>query len=327
MKELNFLCKTTSAPAASLESLLNPNPMSAKKPAYSAVFSTKIQLTALKREDFKHRPEILEKYFRHNCRPLDRFHIPSISAKEYAELAKGATKATNRSLETATEYYVRKIQIEMVAKDLGVKAKLIDLTDYTWDERWYVCYSLLENMDVVDNWFRDHEEPEPVYKFSDNVQQGVIDTQTFDYLFQLCIIAIKQRKAMLLGKVDKCLAFLMNVLEYTCGLSQNATRPMVNTLQSYKIYFKTLLEDVEMKAFLKETDDIKVFGHDERTHTDYVRFYRDIGIKLVRGTDQDLKNLSWLYEAVEDPYLDEIFEEIPELVFGAGSFQYDKVSE
>ena len=82
-----------------------------------------------------------------------------------------------------------------------------------------------------------------------------------------------------------------------------------------------------MKAFLKTTNDIEVFGDDERTHTDYVRFYRDIGVKLIKGVDQDLKNLSWLYESVSDPYLDEIFEELPELVLGSDSFEYDEFSE
>lgn len=285
-----------------------------------------IKISALTREDFADRPEILSEYFRHNNRDLDRFHIPDISPTRYEELVgdpKKLKNIKNAKLETATKYYVDKMKLTSVAKDLNCSVKQLDLTDYIWDERYYVCYSFLENMHVVDDWYRDHGEDSrysnTAYEayISEDPRVGVADMELFNNLYSFCISAIKQRKVMLLGKVDKCLGMLRNVVEYTYGFTENPTKQMLATMKSYQTYFEELLKDSDMKEFLKTNNDITVYGNDERTHSDYVETYKTVVKSLVSGSDEDIKTFTDLLTGIEDPYLEEILEEQSEVSYTA----------
>lgn len=279
-----------------------------------------IKISALKREDYENRPEILEKYFKNDGRKLDRFHIPELSAAEYEALIgdpKKLKNPANAKLETATKYYVNKMRIAAVAKDLNCSVKQIDLTDYIWDERYYILYNFVDNIDLVDNWYRDvkTEELPTAYDayIRNDPRTAVMDMELFDNLYTFCISTIRQRKVMLLGKVDKCLSMLRNIMEYTQGFTENPTKQMMSTLRKYKEYFENLLKDTEMQEFLKSNNDITVYGDCEFTHSDYVETYKTIVKSIVSGTDEDVRNLSDLLTGIEDPYLDEIFEDIPEI--------------
>lgn len=283
-----------------------------------------IKISALTREDFADRPEILNKYFRHNNRDLDRFHIPDITPTRYEELVgdpKKLKNIKNAKLETATKYYVDKIKLASVAKDLNCSVKQLDLTDYIWDERYYVCYSFLENIDIVDDWYRDHGEDSrysnTAYEayISEDPRVGVTDMELFNNLYSFCISAIKQRKVMLLGKVDKCLGMLRNIIEYTYGFTENPTQQMLATMKSYQTYFEELLKDSDMKEFLKDNNDITVYGSDERTHSDYVETYKTVVKSLVSGSDEDIKTFTDILTGIEDPYLEEILEEQSEVSY------------
>jgi hypothetical protein len=279
-----------------------------------------IKISALKREDYESRPEILEKYFKNDGRKLDRFHIPELSAAEYEALIgdpKKLKNPANAKLETATKYYINKMRIAAVAKDLNCSVKQIDLTDYIWDERYYILYNFVDNIDLVDNWYRDMKTEELPTAYDSYIRNdprtAVMDMELFDNLYTFCISTIRQRKVMLLGKVDKCLSMLRNVMEYTQGFTENPTKQMMATLRKYKDYFENLLKDAEMKEFLKNNNDITVYGDDEFTHSDYVETYKTVVKGIVSGTDEDVRNLSDLLTGIEDPYLAEIFEDMPEV--------------
>ena len=294
----------------------------------------KIKISALKREDFADRPEILEKYFRNENVKLDRFHIPEIDAKQYEALisdVKGLKNKANLKLETATQYYVRKMRLVPVAKDLNCSIKQLDLTDYIWDERYYLRYNLIDNMRVVDDWYRDNSEDTrytdtafDVYIHKDP-RTAVLDEELFNNLYGFCISTIRQRKVMLLGKVDRCLGALRNIVEYTNGFTENPTKQMMATLKGYKTYFEEMLKDEAMREFLKSNNDITVYGADETTHSDYVETYRAVIRSLVSGSDEDISTFSDILEGIEDPYINEIYEVLPEVKYKP--WEYDNATE
>ena len=294
----------------------------------------KIKISALKREDFADRPEILEKYFRNENVKLDRFHVPEIDSKRYEALVsnvKGLKNKANLKMETATQYYIRKMRLVPVAKDLNCSIKQLDLTDYIWDERYYIRYDLIDNMRVVDDWYRDNGEDTRYTATANDVyikedpRVGVFDEELFNNLYSFCISTIKQRKVMLLGKVDRCLGALRNVIEYTHGFAENPTKQMMATLKSYKTYFEEMLKDEAMKEFLKTNNDITVYGDDEFTHSDYVETYRAVIKGLVSGSDEDISTFSDLLTGIEDPYIDEIYEVLPEVKYRP--WEYDNATE
>ena len=76
-------------------------------------------------------------------------------------------------------------------------------------------------MRVVDDWYRDNSEDfrytataSDVY-IKNDPRTAVLDEELFNNLYSFCISTIRQRKVMLLGKVDKCLGALRNIIEYT----------------------------------------------------------------------------------------------------------------
>ena len=153
----------------------------------------KIKIAALKREDYADQPEILAKYFEHNGVKLDRFHIPEVSPSVYENLVgdpKKLKNPANAKLETATKYYVDKIKLMAVAKDLKCNVKQLDLTDYIWDERYYVRYDLIDNMRVVDDWFR-YQPKKSMYDgdaytayITNDPRTATMDMQLYDELYE-----------------------------------------------------------------------------------------------------------------------------------------------
>ena len=286
-----------------------------------------IKISALKREDFADRPEILSKYFRNNNRDLDRFHIPELTAEQHTAILKDVkfTEKTikNKSLETASDYYIRKARLMAVAKDLNCTFRQLDIKDYIWDERYYILYHFMDNVRLVDDWYRDYDKEDryaitarDVY-IKEDPRTAVLDTEMFDELYSFCINTIRQRKAMLFSKVDKCLGCLRNIIEYTQGFVENPTRQQMATMRKYRDFFQEMLDNEEVMEFVKTNNDMTLFGADELTHSDYVQTYKTLVKSLVSGTDADLQELVDILNGVDDPYLNEILEEIPEISFRA----------
>ena len=278
----------------------------------------KYHIASLKPEDFADNPAVRNKYFWNKVRSLDRFHIPELSKEQYEAIAKTFKRGPKfdekcLKFETASDYYKRKARIEAVAKDLGCSAFDLDLTDYIWDERYYLMYNFLENVKYVDEMYRD-EETDNRYASANEVyikqdpKTSCLDEELWDELYHFCCTAIKARKAMLLSKVDKCLGFLISVLEYTNGFAENATQFQVKTMEGFFKFFENLLADEDFGEFLLHNNDITVFGNSELTHSDYVETYRSLCKLLIRGTDEDMAWFEDMLTKVEDPYLEELLE-------------------
>lgn len=275
----------------------------------------KIVLTALTREDCKLNNK-LYKYFRNGNTDLDRFHVPEISKEKYEELIKLCPKtyrfkATNLKFETASEYYIRKMRLEAVARDLGIDVRDIDARGYSWDERYYTTYSLMRNYDEVEEAYRTSGEDYRDFSawkvyISMDAKQTSLDMNMYNKLYRFCFSAIKARRAMLLSKVDKCLGFLISLAEYTNGFTENCTSAHAATLRSYVKYFADLYENKEAKAWFTSTNDIEVFAKNEATHNDYIETYRSMLKMLLR--DNDLEYFRDMLSVVDDPYIDEILE-------------------
>ena len=286
----------------------------------SITFGTKkkYHIASLTPKDFEDRPEIRNKFFWNKVRSLDRFHIPELNKKEYEEIAKNfkRTAKFNEScltFETASPYYIRKARLEAVAKDLGCSPYDIDTTDYIWDERYYLRYSFVDNIRYVDEMYRDEDDDDrtasanKVY-IEQDPRRACIDEELWNELYYFCTKAIATRKAMLLSKVEKCLGFLISVMEYTNGFTENATAFQIATLQGFKKFFDELFKDAEFVEFLKDNNDLTIFANDDRTHKDYVDTYRALCKLLIRGKDEDLVFFKDMLNTTTDPYLDEILE-------------------
>lgn len=280
----------------------------------------KYHLASLKPEDFADRPELKNKFFWNKIRSLDRFHIPEISKAEYEAVAKtfkqtAKFNAENLKYETASPYYIRKARVALVAKELGCTPYDIDLTDYIWDERYYLRYDFMENIRYADEMYRDDpDKPDDrelsayeVY-ITQDPKQASVDEELWDELYYFCTKAIQARKAMLLSKVDKCLGFLITVLDYTNGFAENMTVFQAATLQGYKKFFTELLENEEFYDFLTKHNDVSIFATDDKCHSDYVDTYRSLCKLLIRGTDEDMAYFESMLKVVDDPYVDEILE-------------------
>ena len=280
----------------------------------------KYHIASLKPEDFADNPEVRNKYFWNKCRSLDRFHIPELSKAEYEAIAKDFKRGARFNeeclkYETASPYYIRKARIEAVAKDLGCTPYDIDVTDYIWDERYYLRYSFIENIYYVDEMYRDNPDKPDDRRISSydayitqDPKQSAVDVKLWDELYSFCTKAIRARKVMLLSKVDKCLGFLISVLDYTNGFAENMTEFQAKTMQGYQKFFADLLTNKEFYEFLQKNNDIDIFGKDELCHSDYVDTYRSLCKLLIRGTDEDMAYFEAMLTAVDDPYISELIE-------------------
>lgn len=296
----------------------------------------KIKLTALTREDCKKDPR-LYKYFRNGNTELDRFHIPEITQEQYEEIAKTFKQTAkfdpkNLKFDTATEYYIRKARVQAVADELGVSSSIFDLTDYTWDERWYTCYDLMRNADEIEDAWREDKVDErdlPSYTcyITMDPKQATVPMELFNTLYNFCYTAIVRRKAMLYCKVDKCLGFLHSLIEYTNGFSENCTSAQVAILKSYRQFFLDINADADAADWICELDDIKVFANNPETHSDYIDTYRKMLMSILRDTD--IEYFRAVLSQVEDPYIEEILdpEAFEELELASEAFLKDKGTE
>lgn len=243
---------------------------------------SKLRVASLTRKDCEAVPELL-KYCQANGKLLDRFHIPEITPETYEEIAPSfATRRSfnlaNLKYETASQYYIRKARVVDLADKLGVSPSFIDTTDYIWDEAYYTCYNFWQNVDEVDEaWKNDNDDyrdfsANKVYIKMDT-RQDVVDAELIAQLSELCYTLIRARRAMLVGEVDKCLSFIDALSEFTDGFSQNCTAGHNATLRKYFNHFKEMFEDEVFVAFLEHNTDITVFAECAETHADFIETY------------------------------------------------------
>ena len=278
--------------------------------------SRSIKVAYLTKADYDKYPRI-RPFFRVNNQTLDRFHIPEITAEEYAVIAKEFKDTPkfnkdNLRYDTASTYYIRKARVIKLANMLGIKPSEIDTKDYIWDERYYTCRNFWDNVEEVDEAFRTEGDDEreasawDVY-ISEDWRQHTFDIKTYEELFKFCYKAIRVRKAMLLSKVEQCVSFLVSLAERTNGFSENVSGDVQATLTKYMTFFEDLLSNEEFKAYIANTNDIEVFGNDDLTRSDYIEAYRRMLKCLQRGGE--LMYFKAVLNAVEDPYLDCILDD------------------
>lgn len=296
---------------ADLKSLGNTEKVTYK----SVVKPNKLKIAALTTKDCERVPAFA-KYFIVNDKKLDRFHIPEISAEQYAKIAEIFKKSSkfderNLKLETASSYYVRKARVINLANELGVSPSFIDTTDYYWDENMYTEFDFWHNLDLVEESWRNEGEDlrnASSYKvyIEMDAKSAYLDESLYTDLYKLCYKAVVIRKAMLLCKVDKCISFLQSIVDYTNGFSENITVAHRQTMMGYFTFFKELLTDDSFREFAATHNDIDVFANNPSTHRDYVESYRSMMRGLTRCSGDDLGFFKTDLSMVEDPYLDEL---------------------
>jgi hypothetical protein len=153
----------------------------------------------------------------------------------------------------------------------------------------YLRYGFFENLVyVTEDIYRENDED----RWNKSSKEAYIDTdprttqideQLWEDLYDFCIKAVQQKKAMMLSKVENCISFLNSVLEYTHGFAENGTKFQQVTLQGYADFFAELFKDEDFVQWFESTTDEKVFGEDELTHGDYVQTYE----KLLKQIKQE----------------------------------------
>lgn len=286
-----------------------------KNPQTVATFTirNKLHVASLTRKMCENIPALLV-FCQANGKLLDRFHIPEISKERYEEIAPSfATRrgfnTSNLSYEKASQYYIRKARVINLAKKLGVNPSFIDTTDYIWDEAYYTCYDFWTNVDEVDEAWKNNEDDYRAYTANKvyiemDTRQSVTDLDMIETLYSVCKTLISSRRAMIVGKVDQCLGFIHALEEFTNGFSQNCTTGHNATLRSYFNYFKEMLSNPEMVAFLEQNSDTSVFGDCESTHNDYIETYRQLLSKFYSVEEMLGRKMS-KYDA-DDRYISEI---------------------
>ena len=275
--------------------------------------STKVDITALTRDDFS-TAQLRAKYFRANNRSLDRLHLPEMTAEVYNKIAKEnftgpRVDPKNLSFETASSYYIKKARLLVLAKDLGISPKRLDASEYLWNEDWYIHSNLWLNSVIVEDLFKERAVDErylsahTVY-ISQDPKHNAVDLNMWNRLYNFCYTAIVHRKAMLLNKVSQCVSFLLSVLEYTNGFTENCSGMHNATMKSYLTFFTELLADKEALEFIQNTNDIEVFAKNEDTLKDYVETYRTMLRRMFRCSGEELDTLKAELSKVEDPYID-----------------------
>jgi hypothetical protein len=276
---------------------------------------TKTDITKLTRDDFSS-PELRAKYFRHDNRNLDRLHLPAMTAEVYEPIANeefnnSRMNPANLKFATASSYYIKKAQLFVLACDLGVSPKLLDSSNYIWNEDYYIHSNFLVNLNIVEDLYRERGSDERLASaYTVYVKQDAkcssADMELWNSLYNFCYTAIVTRKAMLMHKISQCLSFLVSVQEYSYGFTENVTAAQVATMKSYATFFKELLDNEEALAFIKSTNDIEIFANNEATHRDYVETYRTLIRRASGCNGEEIEQFKTDLSQIEDPHFEEI---------------------
>jgi hypothetical protein len=251
-----------------------------------------IKVVDLKRNEVSE--EIANKYFVTSwCMPLDRFHLPKLTAEEYNETMENLRKELsadeirkiredNFSYSTATDYYKSKIQLAIIAKDFGVSPKQISLKDYIYDEKFYEVFDTDMQIYYYNCIFHTPTASEDkTDAIREEYNTCAIDRELWDKLYDFCSIAIRTHKAMLFSDIDKAVGICNRILEDTQGFKTNTTKAQGALLKKYFNQYKAMFEDSKFAEYIVKNDDVKVFAENESTRTmfidEYVKLYNLIG--------------------------------------------------
>lgn len=231
--------------------------------------------------------EILNKYFRFKDHALDRFHIPELTEEMYDKYICSFynVKSHNLKLDTASDYYKRKVILKMISEDLGISEYDLSLKEYLWEDKYYECTDWDDNIRYLEDLFREESKDrnditaKELYISSECCRKCNVDMELWNELYTICVEAIQLRIAMIF-EIPGILSNLVNILEYTDGFSNFATQSQVNSLYAIKERLLKMFQSKELIAWIKEGNNDYTLYAEGNTRNDYISTYRNMLKKL-----------------------------------------------
>ena len=262
---------------------------------------------------FKGNYEVLNKYFRYDNHDLEIFHMPELTEEEYNEYIKNnkVKGEDNQVFETASAYYKKKAQQNIISKDLGIDLKLLSFKGYNSNELYYTYGDFHTSVDFAENeWYREEDNDMPTSKelyIDMNGHKNELDIDLYEELEKVCLKLIKLRLAMIFD-VKKIVYILKDILEYTNGFAENVTTEQNNMLVSAKNKLEKMLNDKELTEWIKAGNtDYTLYAECEDTRRLYIQEYHSIlGALAGRGGEAYYKGI--IHNEI-DKYEDLLFEE------------------
>ena len=239
----------------------------------------KIDITELSDTMFTGDNYILNKYFVFRDHSVDRLHCFNISNEEYSNainsLFKKPENPVDLELDTASSYWKKKIFAIIIAEDLGLNPKRIDMSEYIHNPDYYEMYDFDDNMRYLEDKFREEEHELPTY----TDRTCVVDLDLIDDLYDFCIRAVKERIAMIFDIYSILLA-IEDIRKYTDGYSTNSLKYQMDILRSHKSRIQKIINDKETLDWLKAGNNDDTLYANGKTTKMYIAEYHKIICKL-----------------------------------------------
>lgn len=248
-----------------------------------------IKVTELKRDEVS--KEIAKKYFvNSHGMAIDRFHLPEMTADVYnsfmekvREKASEADikkiKEENFKFNTASKYYIDRVQKLIVAEDFKVNVRYISFKDYIKDENFYEWY----NTDTQIYHYNCIYYTPSARDYSDVKREeyntSAPNKELWDRLFSFCHKIILKHIALKFTKVEECMNMLKRYVNDSNGFRTNVTPKANAALESYLRYFKQILEDKEALTWIMSSTDFEDYSQVPVSIIEfYIKLYKNIGL-------------------------------------------------
>ncbi len=245
---------------------------------------------------------VLNKYFRFENHMLDRFHLPDLTEDEYENeigFYKNV-KPRNQKFKTASDYFKRKVQMNIVLRDLGIEgyseeyrracrkqaADRLSLKGYRGSPELFEFPSWEDNMYWLreEKYLQDMFDPDNKYP---SLKELYIDSDPYrstDYIdiftkcWNLVKKLVKYRLIMITG-ADSLIFGLCNLLKKTDGLQGGASKGQIASLEKYYKEIKNITDNKEVSEWVTQGNNdytLYVLNGDSTTAKDYVETYQKI---------------------------------------------------
>lgn len=266
---------------------------------------------------------VLNKYFRFDNHSLDRFHLPDLTEDEYeTEIASYRNvKHKNQKLKTASDYFKRKVQMNIVLRDLGIEGYSLDycktckkqpadrlsLKGYRGSPELFEFPSWEDNMYWLreEKYLQDMFDPDNKYP---SMKELYIDSDPYrstDYIeiFTKCWKLVKdlvKRRIVMITGADSLIFSLCNLIKKTDGLQGGASKGQIASLEKYYKEIKLITDNKEVSEWvLKGNNDytLYVLNGNSSTLMDYVETYQKI-LRTVFNVrpNESLNEFKWFLE-------------------------------
>lgn len=245
---------------------------------------------------------VLNKYFRFDNHSLDRFHLPDLTEDEYEFeiLSYRNVKLKNQKFKTASDYFKKKVQMNIVLRDLGIEgysndycrackkqpADRLSLKGYRGSPELFEFPSWEDNMYWLreEKYLQDMFDPDNKYP---SMKELYIDSDPYrstDYIeiFTKCWNLVKnlvKRRTVMITGADSLIFSLCNLIKKTEGLQGGASKGQIAALEKYFKEIKNITDNKEVSEWvLKGNNDytLYVLNGDSTTAKDYIETYQKI---------------------------------------------------